>query len=1101
VSVVAQPEPRTAVGASLNAAAYRAKLCQLGLREITPPDDLSKLLVREPSEGERAPAPRFGMTAPQPGQLVRVRDRSWVVADVRRGALPTDPLSGHTNGAQHLVTLAAIDDDGAGEEARLVWELEPGARIVEQGALPRFDPHQLDDPRRLDAFLDAVRWGALTSADPRTLQAPFRAGIAIEDFQLDPVVRALRMPRTSLLIADDVGLGKTIEAGLVIQELALRHRARSVLVVCPASLQLKWQEEMREKFGLEFRIVDRALLADLRRRRGLHVNPWTHFPRLIVSIDWLKGDRPMELLREVLPTVPTLPRRFDLLVVDEAHNVAPAGGGRYATDTQRTRALRTLAPHCEHRLFLSATPHNGYASSFSALLELLDPQRFARGVAPDPEQLDAVMVRRLKPEITDDQGRPRFSRREVEALEVRYPDDERAAHTDLAAYARSRRRQAGQDGAASAVDFVLMLLKKRLFSSPAAFARTLAEHRRTLARRAAGVREARLPSEAVLRRAFEDAEQDVADEQEALEAEDQALEVAAAATGAGLSDEEEALLDRLEAWARRAAANEDAKCTRLLDWLEQTCAPGGEWNDERVIVFTEYRDTQRWLRERLAARDVPAQRVALLHGSLHPDEREQVKARFQADPSLDPARILVATDAASEGIDLQRHCHRLVHYEIPWNPNRLEQRNGRVDRHGQRHDPVTILHFVGAGYERPAAGSLEADLEFLAIAARKVVQIAADLGSVGPVIATQVEEAMLGRRAALETDAAERSAPSRRLLRAERDLRERVARLRERLDDSRAALRIDPDNVRHVVEVGLALAGQPALLGAEPDEHGRPRFHLPALTGSWAPATVGLAHPVTGAQRPVTFDHAAAAGRDDVVLVHLGHRLVTLATALLRAEVWRDDAGAGLRRATVRLAAQDADLDAPVALAHARLVLTGGAGTRLHEEVIVAGGALRDGRFTRLATVGEVEGALAAATADAPPSAALARLAAGWPDVEAPLVAALGQRARDRAQALQRTLERRADEDVAAVGAVLDELRRSIEATLAEPAHQQLELFSAAERDQLQRDTDALRRRVAQIPADLQRETAAVRARYAEPVPRLFPVAVSVVVPRALALR
>jgi hypothetical protein len=185
---------------------------------------------------------------------------------------------------------------------------------------------------------------------------------------------------------------------------------------------------------------------------------------------------------------------------------------------------------------------------------------------------------------------------------------------------------------------------------------------------------------------------------------------------------------------------------------------------------------------------------------------------------------------------------------------------------------------------------------------------------------------------------------------------------------------------------------------------------------------------VTGAQRPVTFDHAAAAGRDDVVLVHLGHRLVTLATALLRAEVWRDDAGAGLRRATVRLAA-------------------------------------------------------------------------GWPDVEAPLVAALQQRARDRAQALQRTLERRADEDVAAVGAVLDELRRSIEATLAEPAHQQLELFSAAERDQLQRDTDALRRRVAQIPADLQRETAAVRARYAEPVPRLFPVAVSVVVPRALALR
>ena len=1037
-------------------------------------------------------------TTPQPGQLVRVRDRSWVVADVRRGALPSDLPSGAANGAQHLVTLAGIDDDGAGEEARVVWELEPGARIVEQGALPRLGPEALDDPRRLDAFLDAVRWGALTSADARTLQAPFRAGIAIEDFQLDPVVRALRMPRTSLLIADDVGLGKTIEAGLVIQELALRHRARSVIVVCPASLQLKWQDEMGEKFGLEFRIVDRALLADLRRRRGLHVNPWTHFPRLIVSIDWLKGDRPMELLREVLPSVPTLPRRFDLLVVDEAHNVAPAGSGRYATDTLRTQALRALAPHCEHRLFLSATPHNGYASSFSALLELLDPQRFARGVAPDPEQLGAVMVRRLKSEIVDDAGRPRFSKREVEALEVRYPDDERAAHADLAAYAGSRRRRSG---GATAVDFVLMLLKKRLFSSPAAFARTLAEHRRTLARRAAGVPVPRRPTEAVLRRAFEDAEQDVADEQEALEAEDQALEIAAAATDAGLSDEEGGLLDRLEAWAQRAAANEDAKCTRLLDWLEETCTDAGEWNDERVIVFTEYRDTQRWLRERLAARDVPAERVAQLHGSLDPDEREQVRARFQADPSLDPARILLATDAASEGIDLQRHCHRLVHYEIPWNPNRLEQRNGRVDRHGQRHDPVRIYHFVGAGYDRPAAGSLEADLEFLARAARKVVQIAADLGSVGPVIAAQVEEAMLGRRTVLETDHAERSAPSRRLLRTERDLRERVARLRERLDDSRAELRIDPANVRHVVETGLALAGQPALLPADPDEDGRPRFHLPALTGSWAPGTVGLAHPVTGAQRPVTFDHAAAAGRDDVVLVHLGHRLVTLATALLRAEVWREGAGAQLRRATVRLAAPDSDLREPVVLAHARLVLTGGAGTRLHEEVIAAGGALREGRFTRLATVSDVEAALAAGADDPPSPAALARLAAAWPDFHDPLLGALEQRARDRAQALGRTLERRAEEDVAAVGAVLDELRRSIQVALDEPAHEQLELFSVAERDQLRRDTDALRRRLEQIPADVERESAAVRARYADPVPRLFPVAVSVVVPRELALR
>src|SRR5204863_8451269 len=140
-----------------------------------------------------------------------------------------------------------------------------GAGIIEDVPLPK--PTGLDDPTTLDAFLDAVRWGAASSADVKSLQAPFRSGIDIEDYQLDPVVRAIRMPRANLLIADDVGLGKTIEAGLVIEELILRHRARTVLVVCPASLQIKWRDEMREKFGLEFRIVDTDLLKQLRRSR------------------------------------------------------------------------------------------------------------------------------------------------------------------------------------------------------------------------------------------------------------------------------------------------------------------------------------------------------------------------------------------------------------------------------------------------------------------------------------------------------------------------------------------------------------------------------------------------------------------------------------------------------------------------------------------------------------------------------------------------------------------------------------------------------------------------------------------------------------------
>lgn len=307
-------------------------------------------------------APRPPAAAPEEGQLARVRGRMWVVAGVARDA----QTARDGRAVQHLVSLVSVEDDATGEELEVVWEIEPGTQVIERARLPALHADRLDDPAQLDAFLDAVRWGAVTSADQRALQAPFRSGITIEDFQLEPLVRALRMPRTTLLVADDVGLGKTIEAGLVVQELLLRHRARTALVVCPAALAVQWRDEMRDKFGLEFRIVDRELLGHLRRTRGIAANPFAHFPRLIVSIDWLKGELGMRLLREVLPPHPEIPRRYDVLIVDEVHNCAPAGaGGRYARDTLRTAAVRTLAPHCEHRLFLSATPHNGYENSFA----------------------------------------------------------------------------------------------------------------------------------------------------------------------------------------------------------------------------------------------------------------------------------------------------------------------------------------------------------------------------------------------------------------------------------------------------------------------------------------------------------------------------------------------------------------------------------------------------------------------------------------------------------------------------------------------------------------------------------------------------------------
>jgi SNF2 domain-containing protein len=258
------------------------------------------------------------------GALVQVRGQQWVVSDLSESTLPVDELAASVLPGRTLVTLTSVSEDDLGEELSVIWEVEPGRDVIPSGALPDVpDPAGWDDPQTLGALVDAVRWGTVASADVTTLQAPFRAGIQIKDYQLEPVAKALRMPRVALLVADDVGLGKTIEAGLVIEEMLLRHRARRVLVVCPASLTLKWRDEMRDKFGLSFTVLDANALKDLRRSHGLQANPFAVYPRVIISLPWLRTPRVQRLLDEVLDSSTRHLGFFDLLVVDEAHHCAP----------------------------------------------------------------------------------------------------------------------------------------------------------------------------------------------------------------------------------------------------------------------------------------------------------------------------------------------------------------------------------------------------------------------------------------------------------------------------------------------------------------------------------------------------------------------------------------------------------------------------------------------------------------------------------------------------------------------------------------------------------------------------------------------------------
>jgi len=1021
---------------------------------------------------------------PEPGQLVEVRRRLWVVADVEGSAVGEAAAS-------HLVRLGSVDEDGRRDELEVVWELEPGGRVVERAGLPK--PTAWDDAEKLDAFLDAVRWGAATNADRRMLQAPFRSGASIEDYQLDPVARAVDMARVNLLIADDTGLGKTIETGLVIQELLLRHRVRTVLVVCPASLQEKWRMEMREKFGLEFRIVDTEYVRDLRRRRGIHANPWTSYPRLIASVDWMKGGEALRWLEEVLPARPSFPRRFDMLVVDEAHNVAPSASANHTVDSRRTRLIRRLSPHFEHRVFLSATPHNGYQASFTALLELLDDQRFSRSVEPDPQQLQRVMVRRLKSELVDADGEPVFPKRELLSLEVDYDEAERGVHRDLAAYAASRTASVQADEGGPAVHFVLKLLKKRLFSSPRAFAKTLEVHRQGL--NGNRTRPADRLDERILLKAMQRAEEDYADETEAETALEEA-NARASATVSPPTPEQAQLLERMTTWAQDAKNRPDSKARAILAWLAGHLRPDGVWNDKRVVLFTEYRDTKAWLAEILASNGYGGDRLMQIDGGVPHDERERIKAAFQARPSDAPVRILLATDAASEGIDLQNWCNYMIHVEIPWNPNVLEQRNGRIDRHGQREKDVLIWHPVGRSGTSDRAND---DSEFLLRAARKVEAIRQDLGSVGPVLARRIEDAMLGRSRTLDTTDIERRATAARgSVAVERKLRDRVSELHARLTESRTEFGLEPARVVRAVSLALELEGQAPLVPV--DLEGAPAgsvFEVPTLTGAWGRATLGLGHPYTGRRRPLTFDHEVAKGRDDMVLAHLEHEIVQLSLGLLRAEVWSLEDRKHLHRVGVRTL-PDAVLARPAVVVWSRLLVTGGDHRRLHEELTLAGGELEHDRFTRVTQVGRLRELLAEARPATPTGALFDALADRFTRHEQSLLGAVEARSRDRLVNLRNTLERRANQEAADIVAVLNDLEKALKEELDRPEPTVIPLFTLPETEQLRRDRQALAERLARIPAEREREVEAVRLRYADPTSRTFPVAVVFLVPERL---
>jgi SNF2 family DNA or RNA helicase len=551
---------------------------------------------------------------------------------------------------------------------------------------------------------------------------------------------------SNLLIADDVGLGKTIEAGLILRELFLRRRIDFTAVAAPPSMTLQWQDELEAKFGLAFTIIDRERLAELRRSRGFGVNPWSTGSRFIISHHLLTDETYVAGLRDLLGVF----RPRALLILDEAHHAAPASGARYAIDSQFTKAIRGLVNRFEHRLFLTATPHNGHTNSFTALLEMLDRQRFTRGDARSlqvrPRDLDPVMVRRLKSDLRLIDSRS-FPKRSVDSI---VPDGlpETAAELRLpkmlAAYGELRAKRIARLPPRHAANAKLTFvgLQQRLLSSIAAFLRTLEVHRKSLLA-LIEKEEASAPIEAA--QAFVTANFDLDEipmdaEEETAEAtiaadEDAAADAASRLGGIGAQVSELrtelAAVDEMLQLAKQHAARPDARVAWLVNWIRSNMVPSGRWNDRRVILFTEWEDTRRWLQRRLleALEDTDRvdERIDVFTGATGTDRREAVKLAFNADP----LRILICTDAAREGINLQTRCHDLIHVDLPWNPSRLEQRNGRVDRKLQPAPEVFCRYFVYAQREEDVV---------LAALVRKTETSRAQLGSAGQVIQQRIAD-------------------------------------------------------------------------------------------------------------------------------------------------------------------------------------------------------------------------------------------------------------------------------------------------------------------------------------------------------------------------
>ncbi|MDB9504716.1 DISARM system SNF2-like helicase DrmD [Spirulina major CS-329] len=1051
------------------------------------------------------------MLPPALGQVVQVRSRRYLVESIT----PSEEPEGDTT-----ITLACLDDDAQGQALTVFWERELDAEVLGKASWSEVTQRGFDRVRQFSAYFHALRWNCVTATNPKLFQAPYRAGIQVKSYQLEPLRKALLMPRVSLFIADDVGLGKTIEAGLILRELLLRQKVRRVVISCPPSVVQQWQEEMVNRFGLLFQIFDRAFVSARRRERGYGINPWKTHNLFIISHALLRDETYAAPLRDWLGDFAA----GSLLILDEAHNAAPASAARYAIDSQLTKVVRDVSRRFEHKLFLSATPHNGHSNSFAALLEMLDPQRFCRGVPVKSKKLlDAVMVRRLKQDlraiqITD------FPLRHIVPIKITgLPED--APELKLAELlqtyrsCREERLKQATKSAQTAAMLVVISLQKRLLSSIEAFARTLQVHRQAIERQVNTI----APSDYPLLRSGLSSDDDRAELDEAdVEAEaDTQMCAATQQDTIPITQQELALLDEMSQIAQQARREPDSRIQALIQWVQVNLCPdlgtaGATWEPRRVLIFTEYTDTKRYLvqqlSEAIATSDQAEQRIETFHGGIGTERREAIKAAFNADPHRHPLRILIATDAAREGVNLQNYCADLFHFDVPWNPSRMEQRNGRIDRKLQREPEVRCHYFVL---------QQRSEDRVLDTLVQKTKLILEELGSLSPVVEKRavdllergiVSEAEHDLTTALaQVDIGKQAAQGQIVTEELEVIRERENKLRTQqldlekmLQESRQWLGLNDVHFREALSVSLEMVGAPGLQAGEADQ-----WVLPALDqqvggdASWA-MTLDSLRPSRQQQqklwewrketqiRPVIFRDPGTINAD-VVHLHLEHRLVQrlLGRFLAQGFLYHELSRACICRTPDPI---------PKVIIVGRLSLYGDRATRLHDEIIAVAaewiapeargrGKLRPLSETEKQTVlQELETCFADLQLQQVTEAIQAQFKGYAPQDVLELEPHLERRAAQLTHRARQNLLKRGESEAQAMEQLLIEQRDRILNQQGQLEAYQLSLFKPDELRQVEADRRHWRIRVEELTQEIEQEPERIRQMYQVKVDRIEPV-------------